>query len=194
MRRVWCVCNPRPKVRIIDTPGLANTRSVQQGELHKRSIVTQIKKHIDTITAVLILANGTVPRVTVGTDYALSILPATFPITLFNNAAFLLTNTSSALYQNLSRDILPEVCKGAPQFLLNDPIALQRRYLELEDNGGPNTRGQMARFREMVKASEQNALEMLVDLFDWLDGLEPQPTTRIGSFYEQCQSIRGQDH
>ena len=28
----------------------------------------------------------------------------------------------------------------------------------------------------MVKANEQRALEILVHLFDWLDGLEPQPT------------------
>ena len=33
--------------------------------------------------------------------------------------------------------------------------------------------------RNDVKAGEQNALEMLVELFDWLDGLEPQGTTEI---------------
>ena len=40
-----------------------------------------------------------------------------------------------------------------------------------------------------MKASEQDALEMLVDLFDWLDGLESQPTTKSVSFYEQLYSI-----
>ena len=30
-----------------------------------------------------------------------------------------------------------------------------------------------------VKPGEQNALEMLVKLFDWLDGLEPRGTTEI---------------
>ena len=34
-------------------------------------------------------------------------------------------------------------------------------------------------FRRMVKAAEQETLEILVDLFDWLDGLEPQPTADI---------------
>ena len=29
-----------------------------------------------------------------------------------------------------------------------------------------------------VKAGKDDALEMLVDLFDWLDGLEPQPTMK----------------
>jgi len=40
-----------------------------------------------------------------------------------------------------------------------------------------------------MKASEQKALEMLVDLFDWLDGLTPQPTTEIVSLYEKSQEI-----
>jgi len=29
--------------------------------------------------------------------------------------------------------------------------------------------------RRGVKAGEEQALEMLVDFFDWLDGLEPHP-------------------
>ena len=44
-------------------------------------------------------------------------------------------------------------------------------------------------FREAVKASEQDTLETLVDLFDWLDGLEPQPTSEVVSRYEKLQGI-----
>ena len=43
--------------------------------------------------------------------------------------------------------------------------------------------------RETVKAGEEKALEMLVDLFDWLDGLERQPATEGMSLCEQSQSI-----
>ena len=39
-----------------------------------------------------------------------------------------------------------------------------------------------------MKVSEQDALEVLVDLFDWLDGLEPQMTTRVVSFHRQHKS------
>ena len=74
-----------PKVRILDTPGLADTRSPQQDELHKQSIETETKNQIDFVSVVLVLANGTLPRVTVGTDYALSTLSAIFPNTLTNN-------------------------------------------------------------------------------------------------------------
>ena len=40
-----------------------------------------------------------------------------------------------------------------------------------------------------MKDSEKDALEMLVDLFDWVDRLEPQPITRAVSLYEQFRSI-----
>jgi len=43
--------------------------------------------------------------------------------------------------------------------------------------------------RKVVMSAEQNALEMLVELFDWLDGLEPQPTTEIVELYEMSQAI-----
>ena len=147
----------------------------------------QIKNHINSINAVLVLVNGTVPRVTVGTDYALSTLSAIFPKSVAKNTAFLLTNTSDLLFQNFSGDTLSEDFKDAPQFLLNNPIALQRRYLELKD--APTSMGQGHSFREAVRASEQDTLEMLVDFFDWLDGLEPQPTSEVVYRYEMFQDI-----
>ena len=146
----------------------------------------QIKKHIDSVTAVLVLANGTVPRITVGTDYALSTLTSIFPKTLTKNIAFMFTNVSSPLHWNFSGDTIPDVLKDAPQFFVNNPIALHRKYNKLKDD--PNTRKVRADFRKAVKGGEQDAMEMLVDLFDWLASLEPQPTTGIMSLYEKSQN------
>ena len=156
---------------------MADTRGIQQDELHKRSIAAQIQKHIKSISAVLVLANGTVPRVAVGTDYALSTLSAIFPESLAKNIAFMFTNVSSPLHWNFSGDTIPDSLKDAPQFLLNNPIALQKKYIKLMDD--PNVKKGRPDLRKAVKAGEENALEMLVDVFDWLDGLEPQPTTGI---------------
>jgi hypothetical protein len=163
---------------------LTDTRDPQQYVLQKKRIAAQVKKHTNSVTAVLVLANGTVPRVnSVGTNYDLSTLSSISPRTPSKNVAFLLTNTSGPLYQNFSRDILPECFKDAPHFLLNNPIALQRRYLKLEDE--PSMRSHRTHFREAVKAGEQDALEMLVELFDWLDRLGPQSV----SLHEQSQGI-----
>ena len=158
---------------------MADTRGIQQDEIHKRSIATQIQKHIKSISAVLVLANGTVPRVAVGTDYALSTLSAIFPESLAKNIAFMFTNVSSPLHWNFSGDTIPDSLKDAPQFLLNNPIALQKKYIKLMDD--PNVKKGRPDLRKAVKAGEENALAMLVDVFDWLDGLEPQPTMGIFS-------------
>ena len=166
---------------------MADTRGIKQDELHKRCIVSQIKHHIDSVTAVLILVNGTVPPITVDTDYALSTLCAILPKSLASNTAFMFTNVLSPLHWNFSRDALPDVLKDAPQFLLNNPIALQRKYSKLKD--GPDMDNQRADLRKEMKAAERNASEMLVDLFDWLDSLEPHSTMEIVSLYEHSKAI-----
>ena len=165
---------------------MADTRGIQQDEHHKNNIATYIQEHIDTVSAVLILANGTVPRVTVGTDYALSALSALFPKTLVNNIAFLFTNSPTCLSFNFS-EAIPEILKDAPQFLFDNPIALQKKFLELKD--GPNKKKRKMELQKTVKDTEEKGLGMLVDLFDWLDGLEPQPTTEIVALYEKSQTI-----
>ena len=40
-----------------------------------------------------------------------------------------------------------------------------------------------------VKHAEERALDMLCGLFDWLDNLEPQPTTNIVALYEKSSAI-----
>jgi len=174
------------KVRILDTPGLADTRGIYQDEHHKKSIVTEIQSHIDSVNAVLILANGAVPRITVGMDYALSALSAIFPKTLINNTAFLFSNVPTSLSFNFCKGAIPEALKGAPKFLIDNPVSLQKKYLELI---GGMSRRKAKEMQKAVKSAEQNALETLVRLFDWLDGLEPQPTTEIISLYEKSQAI-----
>jgi len=104
-----------------------------------------------------------------------------------NNIAFVLTNVSNPLYQNFSVDTLPDFLKDAPQFLLDNPIPLQRKYLRLKDI--PKMKKRRAEMHETVKTSEENALEMVVEAFNWLGRLERQPTTEIERLYEKSQNI-----
>ena len=166
---------------------MADTRGIEQDERHKESIANQIKKHIDSVTAVLILANGTIERITAGTDYALSTLSAIFPKSLADNIAFMFTNVPSPLAWNFSQDTVPRALKDAPQFLLDNPIALQKMYLKFK--GDLDKQRVRAEMRRAVQAGEEQALRMLVDLFDWLDGLGSQPTVEIVYLYEISQSI-----
>ena len=168
---------------------MADTRGIQQDEVHKRSIANEIQNHVDSVNAVLILANGTAPRITVGTEYTLSTLFAIFPKTLANNIAFVFTNVLNPLSSNFSQDTVPQVLKGAPQFYLDNPVALQKKYIKLANKGDQSRKNLKADMRKHVVAGEQKALQMMVKLFDWLDRLEPQPTVEIVWLYEISQDI-----
>ena len=168
---------------------MADTRGIQQDEIHKRSIANEIQSHIDSVNAVLILANGTVPRITVGTEYTLSTLSAIFPKTLADNIAFVFTNVLNPFSLNFSQDTVPQVLKDAPQFHLDNPVALQKRYIELAGKGDQSKKNLKSDMRKHIVAGEQKALQMMVRLFDWLDRLEPQPTKEIVRLYEISQDI-----
>ena len=151
--------------------------------IHKWSIAAQIKNHIDSVTAVLVVANDAAPGVTIGTDYTFSTLSTIFPKSLAGNIAFMFTNDLSSRQRNLSGDTIPGVLKNARQFHLDNPIVLQKEYLEANDGPGRED------LREAVKDREQSTLGMLVDLFDWLDGLGPQPVKEIVSLHKLLLAI-----
>ncbi len=177
------------RVRILDTPGLADTRGLGQDELHKASIAHAIKDNISTLHAVIILANGTVPRLGVATDYALGTLSSIFPRTLAHNIGILFTNVPSPLSWNFDQNSLPGVLKGtAHQFLLDNPLALWKKYTTLRLQQNVNRR-LMAKLEDSVRESYVKALEEVATLFDWLDTLEPQPTSDIVNLHAQSQEI-----
>jgi len=166
------------KVRILDTPGLASadTCSVKEDNIHKESIVTCIKQYVDSVSAVLILARGNFSGTIANTDYTFSDLAALFPKTLVNNIAFMFTRTwGPPLFQH-PQYVFPEALKNSPKFFLDNPIT-------------PPSSDWFKLKRSREKGCEQGALEMLVNLFDWLDSLESQPATEIVSLYEQYQNI-----
>ena len=119
-------------------------------------------------------------------DYALSALPALFPKSLAKNIAFLFSNVPTAASLNFPHDAIPKVLKDAPKFLIDNPIALQKNYLKQKGHMDQKTLNKM---KGSVKGAEQNALDTLVELFDWLDGLEPQPTTEIIVIHKKSEDI-----
>ena len=172
-------------MRILDTPGFVDTRGPEEDKLYKKSITTEIQKYTDSDTAVLVLINGTVSRGTGG--LALSTLPDIVPNVPAKNIAFMFTNTSGPLFMNFPVDAIPDNLKDAPQFLLNNPIALQKRYLKHKDD--PNMRKQRTVLRELAQADEENALRILVGLFDWLDSLKGRPRMEVVPPYKEYQTI-----
>ena len=156
---------------------MVGTRSIEQDEIHKESIVKYIEHHVDSISAVLVLADGNVPRSTVDMDYTFSSLSPILPKTLVNNIAFILTNTRDPLSRGFSQEMIPELLKNAPLFLLDNPFALRDRFKSDPD------------MRRKSEDCDRRAMETLVELLDWLDSLEPQPATEIVHLYKVYQNI-----
>ena len=177
-------------ITILDTPGLADTRGLARDERHKASIANAIKENISTVNAVLILANGTVPRLGVATDYALSTLSSIFPRTLANNIGILFTNLSSSLSWNFDQNSLPDVLRNRDdnQWLLDNPLAMWNKYQEMKTQPKVSKK-KLTRHRNDVEEGYQRALEEISTIFDWLDVLEPQPTNDIMSLFETSQQI-----
>ncbi len=119
-------------------------------------------------------------------DYALTTLSALFHKSLANNIAFLLSNVPTPASLNFPDDAILRDLKHAPRFLIDNPVALQKNYLKQK---GHLDKKNLKKIEVSVELAEENALEMLVEFFDWLDGLEPQPTTKIISPYEKTQDI-----
>jgi len=155
-------------------PGLPATDDIEQDETNKESFVRFIEKHVKFVSAVLLV--DLIVQTDYWRDYTWSILSTIFPKNLVNNTAFVVTNVQSSLVRDRYQENIPGALKNSPVFFLNNPIVRQLEY------GGPST-------IKIVKGCEQGALEILVEFFNWMDGLEPQPVAGITSFYEVYQNI-----
>ena len=153
------------------------TYGIKQDNIHKESVVTCIKQHVDSVSAVFILADGRSLGTIVDIDCTLSALSALLPKTLVNNIAFMLTHVGGPLFFDFFQSTVSGNFKKGPIFLLHNPIMPSYNF-----SFDPVVRSEGT-------ACEQRSLESLVELFDWLDGLEPQPATEIVYLYELYQNI-----
>ena len=179
---------------MLDTPGLADTRGLQKDIEHKHSINTAIQDNIPEVTAVIILANGTNPRLGVATDYAITTLCSIFPRTLAHNIGILFTNVSNHRFLNFEVATLPVELRGAKRFFIDNPLTKQKSFLKNAEAGAESdTDGDdedtSDGLKAEVSAGHQATLKVLVKIFNWLDGLEPRATNDITSLYNKSIEI-----
>lgn len=175
-------------LRILDTPGLADTRGMHLDNQHKERIAQTISDLIVTVDAVLIVANGTSPRLTTSSSYTLTSLSSMFPKTLANNIAMLFTNVADSMSRNFERTSLPVPLQQAEAFCVNNPTALEARR-RVDPGTRPSAR---ARQINRVAEAHEDALETMADFFEWLDTRSPQPTNDIVALYEYSSKIERQ--
>lgn len=174
------------KIAVLDTPGFADTRGLQRDEQHKDSIVTAIRDHISEVTAVIIVANGTTPRLGCTSDYAISTLTSILPRSLANNISIFFTHVSTPLAWSFDPDILPVELRHTKRFLLENPIAMRKKYLAVAQQEDLEL---LEELEKAVNQSHRTALKALVNMFNWLDTVQPEPTAEIILLYDQYMKI-----
>jgi GTP-binding protein EngB required for normal cell division len=178
-------------LRILDTPGLCDTRGLEQDKKHKKSIAETIKAQVQTLDGVIIMANGTLERVGPGVEYALHTLSTMFPRSIVNNIGFMFTNVPDALSFNFQSSTLPEELRNAERWTIQNPVAQFVKYQEAKSSNSrrPQSEQQLRALQRLLHSNFAITLETLNDFFAWLDTRKAQPTSTIVQLYEMTTRI-----
>ncbi|TFK49481.1 hypothetical protein OE88DRAFT_1713641 [Heliocybe sulcata] len=182
-------CENGSTLRILDTPGLADTRGVEKDEEHKAAIAEYIKNHTETIDAVIILANGTNARLGVATQYTLSMISGMFPHSLVDNIGFVFTMVANIFSFNFESLSLPQELRNARHWKMDNPLAQWLKYQEAKKKDPPVDEEDLDEMYETVSKGYRKTFTHLIDLFTWLDDRQVQPTKEINELYEMTMTI-----
>ncbi|KAG8723783.1 hypothetical protein FRC11_002308, partial [Ceratobasidium sp. 423] len=177
------------KVEVLDTPGLADTRGIEEDKKHKERIYRAIQDLITVIDGVLIVANGRVERLTVATDYTLNILATLFPRSIVDNIGIIFTNTGAGgAGLNFQMQSLPPELRRVEYWCLDNPLSLYKNYAAQKATNGFR-RGQEWKQQQNLETSYQEAIETLDDWLEWLDDRREIATTAIIELYQKSAHI-----
>ncbi|KAJ3887039.1 hypothetical protein GG344DRAFT_81129 [Lentinula edodes] len=177
------------KVNILDTPGLADTRGIDKDMEHQAAIAEAIKTNFDVIDAVIILANGTLPRLAAATEYTLTTISGMFPNSIVDNIAFVLTMVSSPSSNNFTRTSLPKQLQNSRIWPVDNPFAQWLKYQKELLKDPPTSEDDLQEMLGSARRGYNKILKMLSELFQYLDKCRVQPTHSIFDLYIMSTDI-----
>ncbi|KZT32710.1 hypothetical protein SISSUDRAFT_1123278 [Sistotremastrum suecicum HHB10207 ss-3] len=162
-------------IRILDTPGFVGPghNGLAKDEENKAAIIRTIEAYMPAVNAVLVLANGTLPTLGITSDYTTSLISSIFPRSPASNVAFMFTNVSTPWAWKFDSGSLPKVLIEAPQYSLDNPVAMQKRLVHLEKEGKTSAKI-LERLTASVTTHHNDALDTLVEFLNWAGDCEPQ--------------------
>ncbi|KAJ3714036.1 hypothetical protein C8R42DRAFT_747832 [Lentinula raphanica] len=177
-------CANGNEINILDTPGLSDTRGIDMDKQHKAAIDNAIKEHFETIDAVIVLVNGTVPRVNESTQYALTTIAGMFPHSIADNITFICTMVSNPADLNFDQSCLPVELKKAKIWSINNPFAQRDKFQKrLKENPQIFDDETLEEISDVVRQSYTKTLKTLAKVFQFLDQCQIQPTKTIHELY-----------
>ncbi|KAG8698867.1 hypothetical protein FRC09_006978 [Ceratobasidium sp. 395] len=175
------------KFQILDTPGLADTRGINQDKIHKEEINNAIQEFVTSIDAVLIMANGTAERLTVATDYTLNIICSMFPRTIIDNIGFIFTNCDPLTFNFDHESLQPEL-RRSPYWVIQNPLAMLKNYNSPKVNRRFSA-NQMQKQLDQLTGGYDETVETLNEWLEWLDTRSIQTTIEIDRLYRISMDI-----
>ncbi|KAG8711953.1 hypothetical protein FRC08_015215 [Ceratobasidium sp. 394] len=175
------------KFHILDTPGLADTRGIEQDRIHKEEINNAIQEFVSSIDAVVIMANGTVERLTVVTDYTLNIICSMFPRTIMDNIGFIFTNCDPLTFNFDHESLQPEL-RESPAWVIQNPLAMLKNYNAPKVNKRFSA-NQIQKQMDQLNAGYDETVETLNEWLAWLDSRQVQTTIEIDRLYRISTDI-----
>ncbi|KAK7051043.1 hypothetical protein VNI00_005155 [Paramarasmius palmivorus] len=183
-------CANGHKLNILDTPGTVVTRGIDHDKGHTQAIANVIKRSFEEIDAVIVLVNGTQPRLTPSTEYALSVISGLFPDSIDNNIGLVFTMVSDPVNFCFEHSSLPDELQQAPGWMINNPFARWTKYQRMRGQMPSSNIAFAERMERSIREDYDKTLQLLfgpsqveeagwnnpAPFFQWLDSCGAQPT------------------
>ncbi|KAB5590313.1 hypothetical protein CTheo_6251 [Ceratobasidium theobromae] len=182
---IYVVNNGKTKINILDTPGLADTRGIEQDRKHARLINEKIHQ-MKLIDAVILLADGTRARLEPTMEYTIDTIATMFPRSLIDNIGVVLTHLPRLSLQQLRMDSLKGEMKHCREWILENPFALYEGYRRIQGSALPQEREEE---EKNIQSSYTKAVKMVNDWLGWLDLRQPMPTKEVEQLYKMSTRI-----
>ncbi|CAE6492449.1 unnamed protein product [Rhizoctonia solani] len=177
------------KFQIIDTPGLADTRGIEENTKHKEKIYNAIKNLVTRIDGIMLVANGRNERVSASTNFTLQTLATLFPRAIKENIGILLTNVAPDGYgRNFQMSCLPADLQEAGCWCIENPLSTLKNYWDQIKDLTELERQNSRQGRRLVDDYE-DTVKCLDKWLEWLGAREALPTTAIIELYHKSAEI-----
>ncbi|CAE6413852.1 unnamed protein product [Rhizoctonia solani] len=177
------------KFQIIDTPGLADTRGINENMKNKEKTYRAPQEHVTTVDGIMLVANGRVQRLTVSMSYTLETLATLFPQSIKDNLGIIFTSVEAdGLGLAFHKACLPPHLQDARHWCLDNPLSLYHDALN-------SIMDQKATDKQKSKRTERfidrynETVDSLDNWLEWLDNREAIPTITLGELYHKSTQI-----
>jgi energy-coupling factor transporter ATP-binding protein EcfA2 len=150
--------------------------------------ISKVIEELGAVHAILMVINGTQMSLNDTIKQALRSISAILPACFSPNIGFLFTNCDISTV-NFDMKTLPKEYQKFFSCFLQNPLPLLRKYEAAEEDGKTS--------KPVLRILQRNAsrtfiesLDILDEMFNWLDSRIKQPTRLIHSLCDQLQAIR----